>query len=114
MSSEIKNIKDFFSNINYNIYSQLFDYIYYKNNYTRVEYSDFYYDINSDAIINDKINKRIEKLLELSVIDGLNKDNVNISEKKIREFLSFIKLYEYPQAISLDEDGYFSLEIKRN
>ncbi|WP_157159024.1 hypothetical protein, partial [Brachyspira pilosicoli] len=39
---------------------------------------------------------------------------VNISEKKIREFLSFIKLYEYPQAISLDEDGYFSLEIKRN
>lgn len=36
-----------------------------------------------------------------------------ICQKKLKNFLSFIRFHEYPQALSLDDYGYFSLEIKR-
>lgn len=76
-------------------------------NYKKIE-------IESDDIIKKKIDKRIKKLLELSIEDELNQYNVLISKNQLLSFLEHIEFYEYPKGIGLDDNGYFTLEIDRN
>lgn len=63
--------------------------------------------------ILQRIEKRIKHLIKLSIEDKIDEKNVKMSKKKLESFLKNINLYKYPSAIGLDDDGYFSLEIKK-
>lgn len=71
-------------------------------------------EMESPYVIRKKINERIEKLLELSIEDELNQNNVLMSKNKLLSFLEYINFYEYPKGVGLDDNGYFTLEIDRN
>ena len=43
---------------------------------------------------------------------GFNKNNIRISEKCLRKFINIVNFYKYPTGIGLDENGYFSLDLK--
>lgn len=64
--------------------------------------------------ITEEIFSRIETLLKLAKEDKLNKKNYKKSEKKLKKFLRYISLYKYSYSIGLDDNGYFTLEIKEN
>lgn len=92
----------------------------YNNIYKTNKSKNFYNDgiVSYKNKINDNIEKRIDdrisKLKKLGYEYGFNKNNIKISEKCLRKFIGIVNFYKYPTGIGLDENGYFSLDLKNN
>lgn len=65
-----------------------------------------------DDNITNRIDARILNLKRLGYEYGFNKNNIRISEKCLRKFINIVNFYKYPTGIGLDENGYFSLDLK--
>ena len=62
--------------------------------------------------ITKRIDARISNLKKLGYEYNFNKNNIRISEKCLRKFIDIVNFYKYPTGIGLDENGYFTLDLK--